>query len=229
MFKLPELVIFDLDNTLYEYKTANSSGEVALQDFLSLNLKIGKREVEYMLNESRLRVKERLGDTAQSHSRLLYVREFLLQNKFHMPATFALECEQVFWREYLNNASLFPGVNQLLVFLRLSKTKLVLVTDLTSQIQLRKLAWLGLDKSFDLILTSEEAGGDKITGLPEQLLKQFVAPANEIWSIGDSDWDHLFPNESKFFKKVNDGNIRETAERKFEFSKFEDLLEKIDV
>lgn len=228
MFKLPELVIFDLDNTLYEYKTANSSGEVALHNFLSLNLKISEREVENMLKESRLRVKERLGDTAHSHSRLLYVRDFLVQNKFYMPATFALECEQVFWREYLKNSSLFPGVKQFLVFLRLSKTNLVLVTDLSSQIQLRKLAWLGLDKSFDLIITSEEAGGDKVTGLPEQLLRNFAAPATEIWSIGDSNWDHLFPEESKFFQKVPAGRVRETERNKFEFSNFEELIEKIE-
>jgi putative hydrolase of the HAD superfamily len=228
MFKLPELVVFDLDNTLYDYKTANISGEVALHNFLSLNLKIGKREVEDLLNEARLRVKDRLGNTAHSHSRLLYVRDFLVQNKFHMPATFALECEQIFWREYLNNSSLFPGVNQLLVFLRLSKTQLVLVTDLTSQIQIRKLAWLGLDKSFDLIVTSEEAGGDKITGLPERMLIELVAPASEIWSVGDSDWDHLLLNKSKFFKKVPSGRMRETERNKFEFSDFEDLLKKIE-
>ena len=34
MFNLPELVIFDLDNTLYDYESANSAGEKALINFL---------------------------------------------------------------------------------------------------------------------------------------------------------------------------------------------------
>lgn len=45
--------------------------------------------------------------------------------------------------------------------LRLGKARLALVTDLSSQIQLSKLAWLGLGKVFELIITSEEAGGEK--------------------------------------------------------------------
>ena len=228
MFKHPELVIFDLDNTLYEFEIANKSGKIAIQNFLSLNLRISKEEVEFLLAESRARVKHRLGKTAQSHSRLLYVRDFLIHNKFHMHATFALECEQVFWREFLNSASLFSGVKQLLTFLRLSETKLILVTDLTSQIQLRKLAWLGLDKTFEMVITSEEVGGDKETGLPEYFLRDFVTPENEIWSIGDNDWDHFFQDKSKFFKKVSNGRLRETAQNKFEFSNYEELLGKIE-
>jgi putative hydrolase of the HAD superfamily len=228
MFKVPEVVIFDLDDTLYDYEVSNRFGEKAIHEFLSINLTISEQEVEILLQESRLRVKERLGKSAQSHSRLLYVRDFLIQNKLHMHATFALECEQVFWRAYLNNSNLFIGVNQLLTFLRLSKTKLVLVTDLTSQIQLRKLAWLGLGKTFELIITAEEAGGDKETGLPELLLREFVTPVHEIWSIGDKDWDHFFPNESKFFKKVVSGKIRETSQNRYEFSNFEELLGKIE-
>jgi len=228
MFKLPELVIFDLDNTLYEFEIANRSGTVAMQNFLSLNLRVSNEEVEFLLTESKARVKQRLGRTAQSHSRLLYVRDFLIQNKFQMHATFALECEQVFWREFLNYASLFSGVKQLLTFFRISETRLILVTDLTSQIQLRKLAWLGLDKTFEVIITSEEVGGDKLTGLPEGFLRGFVTPENEIWSIGDNDWDHFFQDESKFFKKVSSGRLKETAQNKFEFSDFEELLGKIE-
>ena len=37
MFNLPELVIFDLDNTLYDYESANSAGEKALINFLHEN------------------------------------------------------------------------------------------------------------------------------------------------------------------------------------------------
>jgi len=224
MSNRPELAIFDLDNTLYDYEIPNASGEAALIRFLSKHL--GKLELEVLrfLEESRHRVKGRLSSTASSHSRLLYIRELLIQLNIQTNASFALECEQVFWREYFQKTQLFPGVVELFSILRLAKTRLVLVTDLSSQIQLRKLAWLGLDKTFELIITSEEAGGDKKTGMPEALLRKHVSPVEETWSIGDQDWDHIFPSESTFYKKMPSGKINQKSQNKFEFSSFEELL-----
>ena len=227
MFNLPELAVFDLDNTLYDYENANASGQAALISFLSKDLGRSELDVSRSLEESRLRVKNRLGSTASSHSRLLYIRDLLVQLNIHTNAAFALECEQVFWREYLNKTQLFPGVEELLSVLRLAKTRLVLVTDLSSQIQLRKLAWLGLDKTFEIIVTSEEAGGDKKTGQPEAFLKELVSPVYETWSVGDKDWDHFFRNQSRFFKKVSTGKIQQKSDKEFEFSDYLELLSKI--
>ena len=224
MFNRPELIIFDLDNTLYDYEIANTSGQAALISFLSKHLGKSELEVSRVWEESRHRVKCRLLNTASSHSRLLYIRELLVQLNIYTNAAFALECEQVFWREYFQKTQLFPGVEELFSVLRLAKTHLVLVTDLSSQIQLRKLAWLGLDKTFELIITSEEAGGDKETGLPEALLREYVSPAEETWSVGDQDWDHIFHGESKFFKKMPSGKINQKSQDRFEFSSFEELL-----
>ena len=228
MFKRPELVIFDLDNTLYDYEIANTSGQAALNSFLSQHLGRTEVEISHLLEESRLRVKDRLGSTASSHSRLLYIRDLIVQLNVHTNAAFALECEQVFWREYLKKTQLFPGVHELFSVLRLAKTRLVLVTDLSSQIQLRKLAWLGLDKAFEVIVTSEEAGGDKKTGLPEALLRELVSPVDETWSFGDQDWDHIFPGESKFFKKVGTGKLQLLEENRYQFSDFNELLKQVN-
>jgi FMN phosphatase YigB (HAD superfamily) len=228
MFKRPELAIFDLDNTLYDYGIANASGQTALNSFLSQHLGRTETEISHLLEESRQRVKSRLGSTASSHSRLLYIRDLLVHLNIHTNAAFALECEQVFWREYLKKMQLFPGVEELFSVLRLAKTHMILVTDLSSQIQLRKLAWLGLDKTFDVIVTSEEAGGDKKTGLPEAFLRELVSPVDETWSVGDQDWDHIFPSDSKFFKKVGTGKLQSLDGEKYQFSDFNELLKEVN-
>lgn len=229
MFKRPELVIFDLDNTLYDYEVANFAGESALITYLNENLKISHESIGDLLAKSRKSVKETLGATASSHSRLIYLRDFLNTNELNVNATFALECEQVFWRAYMNQMVLFEGTEEFVTYLRLSRAKLVLVTDLATQIQLRKLAWLGLEKTFDLIITSEEAGGDKETGKPEAMLRRFVTPVEgKTWAIGDKDWDHLFAPESTFFKKVSTGKLQRESETQFQFSSFKEMLSKID-
>jgi putative hydrolase of the HAD superfamily len=227
MFSRPDLVILDLDNTLYDYEVANSAGEEALVNFLKQNLRISNSELIARLIDSRKSVKLTLGLTAASHSRLLYVREFLNSKDLNMPATFALECEQVFWRSYMDKMVLFEGVEEFINYLRLSKSKLVLVTDLSTQIQIRKLAWLGLEKAFDKIITSEEAGGDKETGKPEAMLRRFVSPIpDRTWAVGDKDWDHLFSDESTFFKKIASGKLKEKSETLYEFSDFRELVSK---
>jgi FMN phosphatase YigB (HAD superfamily) len=229
MFNLPELVIFDLDNTLYDYESPNAAGENALIYFIQENLKIPRSEIMNLFNESRMNVKENLGATAASHSRLMYIREFLNSNSISTHATFALECEQVFWRTYMDKMVLFEGVKEFVNYLRMSRTKLVLVTDLSTQIQIRKLAWLGLDRAFELMITSEEAGGDKETGKPEAMLRRLVTPvAGKTWAIGDKDWDHLFSTESTFFKKTTSSKLKEKSESMYEFSDFRELLSQIN-
>jgi len=229
MLNLPELVIFDLDNTLYDYESANSAGENALINFLQENLKISKAEIKNQLIHSRKNVKDALGTTSSSHSRLMYIRECLNSKDLSMHATFALECEQVFWRSYMEKMVLFEGVEEFVNYLRLSRSKLVLVTDLSTQIQLRKLAWIGLEKAFELIITSEEAGGDKESGKPEAMLRRFVAPvAGKTWAIGDKDWDHIFSSDSTFFKKTTSGKLKQNSESLYEFSDFKELLSQIN-
>jgi FMN phosphatase YigB (HAD superfamily) len=228
MLEVPQLVIIDLDDTLYDYSIANRAGEKALNEFIASVLNQSSNDIAAELSKARITLKSRLGEVAASHSRLLYVREFLNSEHIQIHASFALECEQVFWREYLLSSSLFPGVIEFLTYLRLRKTQLVLVTDLTTSIQLRKLAWFGLDKIFDLVLTSEEAGGDKISGLPEDLLHKLLVPTPErIWSIGDKDWDHLYKGNSAFFRKVSTGRFRLVAPDNYEFESYTDLLNQI--
>lgn len=226
--EFPEVAIFDFDNTLYEYNKAHRAGTTALHSFLAQELSLDIGKLSEGLEISRRRVKERLGSTASSHSRLLYIMEFLQTQKSSPRATFVLESEQVYWRAYLANSILFDGVHALLTTLRYGKCKTFLVTDLTSNIQLRKLAWLGLEKSFDLIITSEQAGGDKISGKPQQMLLDLVGelPSNS-WTIGDDDGDHLFPDKTLFFKKLSNGNLSRKSENRYEFSEFDDLRNQV--
>jgi len=226
--EFPKVSIFDFDNTLYEYSKAHNAGTNALHDFLAEELSLDTKELSEGLEISRQRVKHRLGSTASSHSRLLYIMDFMQTQKNSQRSTFFLESEQVYWRAYLANSILFEGVHALLTTLRYGKCKTFLVTDLTSNIQLRKLAWLGLERSFDLIITSEQAGGDKMSGKPQQMLLDLVGeiPSNS-WTIGDDDGDHLFPDKTLFFKKQSNGAFSKKNENWYEFSDFDDLRKQV--
>jgi putative hydrolase of the HAD superfamily len=148
---------------------------------------------------ARKQVKDRLGKTASSHSRLLYLSEFFRVIKIAPSASLLLRLEQIYWNTFLLNLNLDQDAKELLTLARSNKIELALVTDLTLQIQLRKLVKLELDQFFDYIVSSEDTGQDKNGENLNQILEKIVG-RKRIWFIGDQIND--FPTnhkESKYF------------------------------
>jgi len=132
-------------------------------------------------------VKQRLKTQASSHSRLLYFQRLLEIIGLRSQVMLALDFEQTYWRTFLSNAKLFDGVIEVLEDLRLAGIPTAIVTDLTAQIQFRKIVYWGLDHLFDYIVTSEEAGADKPHPAPFQIAIEKMRPAgNVIWMVGDA-------------------------------------------
>lgn len=187
----PTLVIFDLDDTLYPYEPSNEKAHRALVVAGARETGLPEAKFDEVLSESRLMVKSRLGKTGASHSRLLYIHEALNRLGFANQPALSLALEQTFWREYLLSMQLRVGAEELLLSLRFNHIPIALVTDLTLQIQLRKLNYLKLDAFFDAIVASEETSGDKLTLEPFKTLAQRVEPAwlDNVWFVGDHEFD----------------------------------------
>jgi putative hydrolase of the HAD superfamily len=204
-FTLPPLVVFDLDDTLYDYERANDQASSALISEFSSLAKVSKEIIAEHLVWARENVKHRLGSTASSHSRMLYISESFRLLKLPPDTGQFLHLEELFWKTFLADIELFPGAKELLELLKDQGISLALVTDLTSSIQYRKLNKLGLNGIFDIILTSEEVGGDKVSELSFRLLEELLGSVTlSTWFFGDSEFDRVQMNrsESIFFKKV---------------------------
>ena len=157
----PNAIIFDTDNTLYEYDIANKAAEEAVCRKARNLIGINRKEFFKVYNKARLDIKRNLGPTASSHSRLLYFQRMIEILGLKAQLLLALDLEQTFWRTFLANAPLFLGVKELLIFLKNIEIPIGVVTDLTSHIQMRKLTYFGLEDIFDAVVTSEEVGADK--------------------------------------------------------------------
>lgn len=221
----PSLIVFDLDNTLYDYDQPNAFATQALIQEISFQSAIDTLEVKNALDVSRINVKRRLGNTASSHSRLLYISEIYRLLKLKPVAEQFLILENLFWDSYLSQMKLFPGVIDFIQSLKVRDIPLALVTDLTSNIQYRKLLKLGLSSSFDFILTSEEVGGDKSSGLPFELLsKIYLQTVAGTWFIGDNQHDYPSSanNGAIFFQKTK-STVPGRQGNKFVFQDFGEL------
>ena len=228
--KRPDVVIFDSDNTLYEYDIANKMAENAVEKNLMNRFNIDSNLFKSTYQKSKKEIKSQLGKTASSHSRLLYFQRFLELLGFKAKLKLALELEEIFWTTYLENAFLYPDVKELLVEIKKKKIAIAIVTDLTSNIQMRKLTYFKLEDTFDAFVTSEEVGIDKPDPkVFELLLKKLgLNLKNNIWVVGDNPATDIIGGKSigavtfqKIQKNIDTGEGAFMPD--FTFKKFNDL------
>lgn len=185
--RLPDAFLFDTDNTLYHYDPAHAAAQTAVRNKVVSKFSITPESFDKAFEECRSQVKTRLKHTASSHSRLLYLQRMLENMGLGSQVLLALDFEQTYWRTFLSHANLFDDVKGLLDDIRLLGIPTAIVTDLTAQIQFRKVVYFGLDNYFDYIVTSEEAGFDKPHEAPFQIALEKMRPKGDcIWMIGDN-------------------------------------------
>ena len=185
--RLPDAILFDTDNTLYHYDPAHKTAMRAVREKAAKMFGIAPATFDTAFTQARRQVKARLKHTAASHSRLLYLQTMLENIGLGSQVMLALDLEQTYWRTFLSSAVLFDEVKELLDDLRLLGIPTAIVTDLTAQIQFRKVVYFGLDTCFDFIVTSEEAGFDKPHEAPFQIALEKMRPGGDcVWMIGDN-------------------------------------------
>ncbi len=192
----PKVVLLDFDNTLYEYEPAHEAAMSAVRVKGHQLVGVGSREFDRLFERARGEVKGRLGAVASAHSRLLYFQRLIELLGLKTQPLLTLDLEQTYWRSFLGKAALVSGVSEFLDELQLQGVPKALVTDLTAQIQFRKLVYFKLDECFDAVVTSEEAGTEKPDPAPFLLALQKLGVGcqpNEVWMIGDSVEKDLEP------------------------------------
>lgn len=210
ILRTPDAVLFDTDNTLYHYDPAHAAAMNVVEKKVQQSLSISPVQFKEAFRQARSEVKARLGETASSHSRLLYFQRMLEIIGLGSQVLLALDFEQTYWRTFLSHATLFEGVKELLDELRLLGIPVAIVTDLTAQIQFRKIVYFGLDHYFDYIITSEEAGFDKPNPAPFLMAIEKMRPqGHNIWMIGDNAINDVRGAREAIgavtFQKIHDG------------------------
>ncbi len=196
---IPRAVIFDTDNTLYPYDPAHKAAIKSVVKKAVSVFGVSEAEFTHAFKISRFEVKNRLGNTASSHSRLLYFQKTIEYLGMGTRILTTLDFEQTYWRTFLANARLFPGVLDFLQQLKNKGIKTANITDLTAQIQFRKMVYFGLDEYFDYVVTSEEVGHDKPNIQPFKMaLNKLKTDPEDVWMIGDSPENDIYGAKRNF-------------------------------
>lgn len=178
-------VVFDLDNTLYDYDTCDKFAMFELKRYCMDLFQIGEDEFAQKYSLAKEITKKRLGTVAASHNRMLYAQTFLeLQNE--KPASHALELYDIYWDAMLSHMKPYRYVRPLFGQLADRGIKIAVLTDLTVHIQHRKIQKLAIDGYVDVLVTSEEAGKEKPDpAMFELLTEKLNLRAHQLLMIGD--------------------------------------------
>lgn len=180
------MVIFDLDGTLYDYESCNAIAEQKLVKVAVEQLNISEQDFLSAFVQAKKDVKKQLGDVAAAHNRFLYMQRVCeLTNK--NPFMYTPVLYNSYWNAILDNMRLFPYVRPLFEYMHAEDIKIAILTDLTVQIQYRKIKQLGIGEYIDYIVTSEEAGEEKPSRkMYQKLLEKTSYNIDEVLMIGDS-------------------------------------------
>lgn len=180
-------ILFDLDDTLYPYHPSHEAGLDRAVDFLCGPLDLDGAELRRRYYEVRQRATDRLGPVAASHSRHLYFKWMVEEARGACRPALSLEATEAYWSGALEQMAPSPGCLELLETLRGAGLELAILTDLTVDIQLRKLEALGLADYFPRVMTSEESGRDKPDPAGfRRLLEQLAMGPGEVVMVGDN-------------------------------------------
>ena len=179
-------VIFDVDGTLYDYAANDKIAMKKLCEYVEKNLHVEEEEFRKYYTEARRIVKTRLTDGGALHSRMLFMQtvlELLGKNPF----CYVLDMYDIYWNNFLIGMQPFEGVTEFIRKLKDTGKKISICTDMTAQIQYRKIEKLGLKNLIDFMVTSEETGMEKPAPIMFELsLKKLNFPAHEVAYFGDT-------------------------------------------
>lgn len=181
-------VLLDIDNTIYHYNPCHLHAlDLLLTEFSNI-ITQPKEIIKEEFLRSRKKVNTQLNKNASSHSRFLYIQltleSFLKKTDFFQ----TIRLEELYWSAFLDKMKIDERARNFINLCYISKIPICCITDLTAQIQFRKIIKLNLEDKINFIITSEEAGIEK----PEKLifdlaLEKINLDYKDVIMIGDSD------------------------------------------
>lgn len=169
-----KLIIFDLDDTLYDEAVFVVSGFMAVADYFNQNFSLNKLKVFRVLKKHFSRNgRGKVFDKALADFNLKPTKKLIKQ-------TVAV------YRRHRPKIKTFPEVKSFLKKLRRQGIFLALLTDTSWQVQRRKVKALGLEPYFDLIIYTDKFGANKSDHkIIKKVLQRFKLSASEVICVGD--------------------------------------------
>jgi putative hydrolase of the HAD superfamily len=155
-------LLVDIDDTLYSYEQAHLHGLALIyQKLRTLLNDIDEEDFGILYRKHRNRVAKFHAGGSVTRSRFLALNTLLEEQGVAEPYVHALMAENCYWQGLIASMVPYDNIINLLRRAKFKGSKICIVTDMQSVIQVKKLQKLNLTSVVDLIVTSEEIGIEK--------------------------------------------------------------------
>lgn len=221
-------IIFDLDDTLYDYKNADKISYAKVIKYLVQIKKCTTSEILPFLSEAKELVKKTLSSHTSSHNRILYFQK--ISELLNLSYEEVDKINDIYWQTFYNSITPRDGVIELFEYLKENRIKIAILTNFTTEHQYKKLIKLGLLKYIDTFVSSEEIGVEK----PDKraflsVINKLGIPTSSLLMVGDDfESDIRGAIQNNIYAAYFSSSKILTANHDYlTFNKFEQLLKLI--
>jgi putative hydrolase of the HAD superfamily len=180
-------VIFDLDNTIYDYDLCHNKSINEVFNYLIQNIQesFDKEYLKSVYDDISKKIKYELPNTASSHNKSIYFKQLLEKLKIDFSQFQTIN--NLYWEVFYKNMVCFDGVKDFIIWNKNIGKKIGILTDYETEYQVVKLDKLGLLKYIDIIVTSEEVGIEKPSNqMFYTILQKMNLNSYDVIMIGDN-------------------------------------------
>lgn len=153
-------IIFDLDDTLYNFRAAHRAGANAWAAYAEEQFQLPVEQTLHELEALIAEQAQKIGPIAASHNRVLRAELWLAKRNLPVfPHATALA--EHYWQALLDAMVPNEGAVEILRDLQMRGFLIGVGTNMTAYVQYKKIEKLGFGNIVDFIVTSEECGVDK--------------------------------------------------------------------
>ncbi|MBP3919179.1 MAG: HAD family hydrolase [Clostridia bacterium] len=151
-------IIFDADGTIYDETNAKAKSELMTAAYISQKTGIAVDDIYHTFRSMKKRITSTYGSAPERNDRCTWYRETL--NNLHVKTVTDREASEYYWNVFYDSIELFFDLKFILP--RLYETyRLYILTDELLTIQQKKIHILGVERYFQNIISSEQAGYTK--------------------------------------------------------------------
>ena len=221
-------IIFDLDNTLYDYYKFSNKSLIKVYKVLKKERKISKEKFIRTFNQSKKEVRKGLENSPDSHDRIIYFQQ--MGEKLNLNLTLMLKLYNTYYTSFLKYIKPRKGVLKTFKKIKRRGLKIIILTNEVVEIQLRKINKMGLLKYADYFIASEDVGIDKPSKkIFLYALKKASAKPDETIMVGDDEKADIYGAKKVKIKNIlltNNKNKKTKAD--FTITKIPEVLKILD-
>lgn len=189
-------ILLDLDNTLYKHDTCHEKALMKCWHYFreTINSKTSIEKLNETYQNARKIIQTRLFPGGSCRSRLLYFQTFFELFNLANSYILALQFESLYNNIFLNEMTCNEEAKQFLIDCNNKQIKICIITNLTTQFQIKKINTLLISDYITYLVSSEEAGVEKPDPFIFKLaLKKLNIDKKHVIMIGDSKTCDISP------------------------------------